>query len=60
MEMNGTIMIRRPVDTVFAYVINFSNDIHWRAGAPESGLRSGQSIGVGGDRIHPSREATES
>lgn len=47
MEMNGTTMIGRPVETVFAYVIDFSNDVHWRAGAPESGLRSDQPLGVG-------------
>jgi hypothetical protein len=47
MEMNGTILIDRPVDTVFAYVIDFSNDVHWRAGAPESGLRSDQPFGPG-------------
>ena len=47
MEMNGTIVIDRSVDTVFAYVIDFSNDVHWRAGAPESGLRSDQPFGPG-------------
>ena len=47
MEMNGTIVIDRSVDTVFAYVIDFSNDVHWRTGAPESGLRSDQPFGPG-------------
>ncbi len=47
MEINGTTMIGRPIETVFAYVIDFSNDVHWRAGAPESGLRSDQPLGVG-------------
>jgi hypothetical protein len=47
MEMNGTIMIKRPVETVFAYIIDFSNDVHWRAGAPESGLRSDGPFGLG-------------
>lgn len=47
MEMNATTVINRPVETVFAYVIDFSNDVHWRNGAPESGLRSNQPLGVG-------------
>jgi hypothetical protein len=47
MEMNATTMIERPVETVFAYVIDFSNDVHWRAGAPESGLRSDEPFGLG-------------
>lgn len=47
MEVNGTTVIRRPVDTVFAYVNDVSNDIYWRTGVTESGLRSGQSLGVG-------------
>lgn len=47
MEMNATIVINRPVETVFAYIINFSNDVHWRNGAPESGLRADQPPGVG-------------
>ncbi len=47
MEMNGTTIIRRPVDEVFAYVMEVSNDVHWRTGVTESGLRSGSSIGVG-------------
>ena len=47
MEMNGTTVIERPVETVFAYVIDFSNDVNWRAGEPESGLRSDQPFGLG-------------
>ncbi len=47
MEMNGTTVIGRPIDTVFAYVNNVSNDVHWRTGVDESGLRSGQSLGPG-------------
>lgn len=47
MEMNGTTVIGRPVDTVFAYVNNVSNDVHWRTGVTESGLRSGQSLAPG-------------
>ena len=47
MEMNGTILIDRPVDSVFAYVINVENDIHWRSGVTGSGMRSSDPIGVG-------------
>ena len=47
MEMNGTTLINRPVDIVFAYVIDFSNDVYWRAGAPESGLLSNEPFGLG-------------
>jgi len=47
MEMNGTTVIGRPVDTVFAYVSKVSNDVHWRIGVTESGLHSGQSLGPG-------------
>jgi hypothetical protein len=47
MEMNATTLIKRPVETVFAYVIDFSNDVLRRAGAPESGLRSSGPLGVG-------------
>jgi len=47
MEMNGTTVIRRPVETVFAYVNDVSNDVNWRTGVTESGLRSDQPLGVG-------------
>jgi hypothetical protein len=47
MEMNGTTVIGRPVDTVFAYIKDVSNDVNWRTGVTESGLRSGQYLGVG-------------
>lgn len=46
MEMNGTTVIARPVETVFAYVSNVSNDVHWRTGVTESGLESGHSLGA--------------
>ena len=45
MEMNGTTIIGRPIDTVFAYVNDVSNDVHWRTGITGSGLRSDQSLG---------------
>ena len=47
MEMNGTTVIHRPVDTVFAYVNDVSNDIHWRTGVTGTRLNSGQSLGPG-------------
>ena len=48
MEMNGTTVINQPVDTVFAYVIDVSNDANWRTGVDESGLVSeGENIGPG-------------
>jgi len=47
MEMNGTTVIGRPVDTVFAYVNDVSNDVHWRTGITGSGLRSDQSLALG-------------
>ena len=47
MEMNGTTLINRPVDTVFAYINDVSNDVHWRTGVTASGMRSGQSLEPG-------------
>ena len=47
MEMNGTTLINRPVDIVFAYVNDVTNDIHWRNGVDGSGLRSGETLGAG-------------
>ncbi len=47
MEMNGTTLIARPVETVFAYVNDVTNDIHWRTGITGSGLRSGDTVAVG-------------
>lgn len=47
METNGTTVITRPIDTVFAYVNDVSNDVHWRNGVDDSGLRAGDSFDVG-------------
>jgi len=47
MEMNGTTLIRKPVETVFAYLSDVTNDIHWRTGVTESGLRSNRPLGTG-------------
>jgi hypothetical protein len=47
MEMNGTIVISRPVDVVFEYVNNLSNDAKWRTGVDESGWQPGEPLGPG-------------
>ena len=47
MEMNGTTVIGRPVETVFAYLSDVTNDVHWRTGVTGSGLRSDQPLGNG-------------
>jgi len=47
MEMNGTTIIRRPVETVFDYVIDVANDANWRTGLDETGFREGESMAVG-------------
>lgn len=47
MEMNGTTLINRTVEAVFAYVNDVTNDVNWRNGVTDSGLRSGESLGVG-------------
>ena len=47
MEMNVTTVINRPVDTVFAYLNDVSNDVHWRTGVTASGLHSGESLSPG-------------
>ena len=47
MGLNGTTIIKRPADIVFAFINNIENDIHWRYGVTKSGLRSGESLGVG-------------
>lgn len=47
MEMNGTTITRRPVETVFDYVIDLAYDANWRTGLDESGLREGESLGAG-------------
>jgi hypothetical protein len=47
MEMNGNTVIRRPADTVWAYVNDASNDVHWRTGLTGSGLRSDEPLGPG-------------
>lgn len=47
MEMNGTIVIGRPVDVVSDYVNNPANDANWRTGIGESGWQSDEPPGPG-------------
>ena len=47
MEMNGTTVINVPFDTIFAYLCDVTNDIYWRNGVDDSGLRTGESLGAG-------------
>lgn len=47
MELNGTIFIARPASEVYRYVMDVSNDKHWRQGVDESGFRSGDSFRTG-------------
>jgi hypothetical protein len=47
MEMNGTTIIRLPVETVYNYVIDVANDASWRTGVDESGWCPGEPPGEG-------------
>ena len=47
METNATTVIGQPVDTVFAYISDVSNDVHWRNGVDDSGFRTGDPFSVG-------------
>ena len=47
MEMSGTMLINRSVETVFAYVMDVSNDANWRTGIDESGWQTGESTAPG-------------
>jgi hypothetical protein len=47
MEMNGTVLIKRPLKEVEAYVLDVSNDVNWRYGVDESGMRSGHALSPG-------------
>jgi uncharacterized membrane protein len=47
MEMNATTVINRPFNTVYDYVMDVSNDVHWRTGVIESGLRSDPPVREG-------------
>lgn len=47
MELNGTVFIARPASEVYGYVMDVSNDKHWRQGVDQSGFRSGDSFSLG-------------
>lgn len=47
MQMDATTTIARPTKTVFAYVSDVSNDVHWRAGVTEAGLYTDPPLGLG-------------
>lgn len=47
MDLNGTTFIARPASEVYRYVMDVSNDKHWREGVDESGFRSGDSFSPG-------------
>ena len=47
MKMDATTTIARPVETIWAYVGDATNDVHWRTGITESGLYSDGPLGVG-------------
>lgn len=47
MKMDATTPIARPVETVFAYISDPTNDVHWRTGVTESGLYSDGPLGLG-------------
>lgn len=47
MEMSATTVIRRPVEIVFDYVMDLTNDANWRTGVDESGLQFGSLLGPG-------------
>lgn len=47
MKMDATTTIARPVDTVYAYVSDVSNDVHWRTGVSEAGLYTEPPLGLG-------------
>ena len=48
MSLSATTVIGQPVETVWDYVMDVSNDVNWRSGLDESGWREeGQSTEVG-------------
>ena len=47
MKMDATTTIARPVETVWAYVSDATNDVNWRTGLTESGMHSDGPLGVG-------------
>lgn len=49
MDLSASTVIRRPVDDVYAFVMDLDNDARWRTGVDLSAWRDGQSVGVGAE-----------
>ena len=47
MNMSATTVIARPVKDVIAYVSDVRNDVNWRTGVIEAGLKSGDVLTIG-------------
>jgi carbon monoxide dehydrogenase subunit G len=47
MKMDATTTIARPVETVWAYVSDATNDVNWRTGITESGLHTDGPLRLG-------------
>jgi uncharacterized membrane protein len=47
MEMSGTTVIKRPVEEVFDYVMDVSNDVNWRTGIDETAWQDVKSSDPG-------------
>jgi carbon monoxide dehydrogenase subunit G len=45
MDLSATTMINAPVESVYAFVSDPSNDVHWRTGVTESGLTTDPPLG---------------
>lgn len=47
MEMHATTIIHCPLEKLCSYVLDVSNDVHWRYKVDESGFRSGDAFSPG-------------
>ena len=47
MDLSGTTLIKRPVEEVYDYVMDVSNDANWRTGVSESGWEDVETIEPG-------------
>lgn len=43
----ATVIVNRPIEEVFAYLADISNNPRWQSGALEAGFSSGEPINVG-------------
>jgi len=46
MDMSATTIIRKPPEEVFNYICDVTNDVNWRTGIVDSGLRSDPPVGL--------------